>query len=895
MIRFLKRWWWLLPLGSVLSYPVAFCLVCLLNGPAWDFRPLLDSRTYALWGILTGFCLLGLLFFYSDNYWVFHAKGVMEGNAGDGDLRTLMEQARFETPEEVQRNFHCAKWKDLGKDPKAKGAIVSACRNPKGQLVAVFAKPSHSMVIGTTGSGKTTTYVSPCIQIYSETETKPSMLISDPKGELYALHADALRKRSYEVKVLDLRNPYLSVRWNPLARPFAMYQESLGLREKAKPDGKDPKTGEPKWLFEGMSLVGDKALADAIQVRRQELRDSVYEDLNDIATAICPVTSKNDPIWEKGAKTFILAIMLAMLEDSENPALGMTADKYNFYTVTKIATSTDDGCAELNRYFSGRPVLSQAVALSKQVLGAGDKTRASYLSTVFDKLAMFSDESICALTSANEIDLGGMGDKPIALFLQIPDEKETRHALASLFVLQAYKELVRKANESPDLTLKRPVHFILDEFGNLPQVNKLSQMVTVGRSRNIWLSLVVQSYAQLANVYGDKAADIIKSNCNVQVFIGTTDQKTKEEFSKQCGNRPIIERSASYSSSRGNDLSVSSSVHERPLIYPSELSMLNPPGKMGNAIVTVFGYYPIRAVFTPSFLAKDCYLLGKALDRNRPPRPFDEEKAFYDMRKRNAAVLGSDGDGDSEDGDAKAGYGGFAAQGATASYASRMGQRAEAADGGAGAFGRPAFRKPAKPKPDGGETIRLKEGPYKGFDAEFPIGIAALQACFARTAESENGDADADAGAETDADANAVDGSDAIDDGEHADDDSNDIGTQEGKLRAIRESAVGFVDRNANGVSDQDEDLDGDGIDDADDAYVDYGSIPESKGGFGPELRKPKAESPGRESQGKASGNDGPDIGADEIPTDDADGEDESDGETDGTPGRKDWDGDESD
>lgn len=111
---------------------------------------------------------------------------------------------------------------------------------------------------------------------------------------------------------------------------------------------------------------------------------------------------------------------------------------------------------------------------------------------------MFSDFSLCALTSENEIEFGSMGEKPIALFLLIPDEKETRHTLASMVILRAYKELVYKANSYDSLSLPRPVYFILDEFGNLPKVHKLEQMITVGRSRNIWMNLVVQSYAQLA-------------------------------------------------------------------------------------------------------------------------------------------------------------------------------------------------------------------------------------------------------------------------------------------------------------------------------------------------------------------------------------------------------------
>lgn len=303
----------------------------------------------------------------------------------------------------------------------------------------------------------------------------------------------------------------------------------------------------------------------------------------------------------------------------------------------KIATNTQNDCEDLIDYFKKRSPMSKSVSLSKQVLDASDKTRGSYLSTIFDKLALFSDMSICSLTSANEIDFGEIANKPTVLFLQIPDEKDTRHTLAAMVILQAYKGLVAKANTYPDLALPRSVYFLADEFGNMPRIHKLEQMITVGRSRRIWLSLVVQSYAQLAKVYDDKTADIIKSNCNIQIFIGTTDQKTIEEFSKKCGNFSLIQRSVSMSS--GNDnVGNSVSIKERPLIYPTELQQLNCPGNMGNAIVSVFGVSPIKSKFTPSYSCKH-FVLEKTNQLLSAGKYFNEERVFYNMLDRNNLIL----------------------------------------------------------------------------------------------------------------------------------------------------------------------------------------------------------------------------------------------------------------
>ena len=609
-----------------ISYLLSFILTTLIH-KRFDFRYLVSLETLGIMVLILLIILVCFLLYYDKHFWIFNSKNVMKGRKTDLDLEANLEHARFQSEDEINKNYKTYYFNELHNVDITGTPIIA--KEAKDGLKVTFAKPSHSLVIGTTGSGKTTTFVSPMIQILSETKTKPSLFISDPKGELLIDHKKALESKGYLVKVIDLRNPYNSVRWNPMERPYLMYQKAIHLENEIIEDEE-----RGLYIFEGNEYYNKEEVLGLIQVKKQQLLDEVYEDLNDITLAICPINNKNEPMWESGAKNLALAIALAMLEDSENPKLNLTKDKFNFYSLMKVATSTDDECKELLNYFKGRSPLSRAVSLSKQVLDSSDKTRGSYLSSLFDKLSIFSDMSLCALTSENEIEFASMGDKPIALFLQIPDEKETRHTLASLLILQAYKELVRKANSNKSLSLNRPVYFMLDEFGNLPKINKLEQMITVGRSRNIWMNLIVQSYSQLSKVYDEKSADIIKSNCNIQVFIGTTDLKTIEDFSKRCGNYSIVQRSVGYNSSKVNDLSSNQSVKERPLIYPSELQTLNKPQDMGHAIVTVFGYMPIRSTFTPCFKCRE-YLMERSDESLKVGRYFDSNKAFYDLRIRN--------------------------------------------------------------------------------------------------------------------------------------------------------------------------------------------------------------------------------------------------------------------
>lgn len=623
----------LIAAGAVLllCYFLGYCLNCFVAaGFHFNLVPrlLADKNTFVYCGVFCGISLLIYLLYYYKYFWLKNSKNIIKGKESDKYILANLEQARFQTDKEIKRNFQTVDFTEL-KTTSVKGIPIKA-REGKGKMQITFSPASHALIIGTTGSGKTTSFVNPTIQILAKSKDKPSMFISDPKGELYQTHAAALKKRGYKVKVLDLRNPYNSVRWNPLERAYDNYRRSLRLDEEVV-------MHEDKgfYEFDGREFYDPKLKDAAVQVKRQQLLDLVYEDLHDITSVLCPVTNKNEPMWESGARNLILSIALAMLEDSENPELKLTKDKFNFYSITKVATNTDDECTELINYFRNRSPLSRCVSLSKQVMDSSEKTRGSYLSSVFDKLSMFSDLSLCALTSTNEIEFGSMGEKSVALFLQVPDEKETRHTLASMCILQAYKELVFKANGYLDLTLPKPVYFILDEFGNLPKIEKLEQMITVGRSRNIWLNLVVQSYAQLAKVYDDKSADIIKSNCNVQIFIGTTDYKTIEEFSKRCGNYSIIQRSVGFNSVKAEDINSNSAVKERPLIYPSELQQLNRRGDMGNMIVTVFGYLPIRSFMTPSYKST-LFDFTPCVQKQLAGRYFDEANAFYDMRKRNA-------------------------------------------------------------------------------------------------------------------------------------------------------------------------------------------------------------------------------------------------------------------
>lgn len=618
-----------------------------------DFKLMLSPRT---WGVgAVSFVLLGIIYLFSSNnldLFLGTGKGLL-GKDGKADVvRGSLENSRFLTDKERDSYFPAHDYSDL-KNCDKDGIPVRAVLDKHNHLQVNFLSGAHSLIIGATGSGKTTTFINPMIQLLAATKCGSSMIMTDPKGELFSLHSKYLEKRGYKVLLLDLRDTYTSSRWNPLGGIWDMYQDyvnagkgiiahrdSMKDYDLIKPDG-DAEEGEMWFEWQGKAYADASHCQDDVAVTRQQIYDEMYEDLNDLISVICPIENPKDPVWEKGARSIIMATCLAMLEDSEDPRLGMTKEKFNFFNINKALTNSENEFEALKRYFDGRSKLSQAYTLSRQVLTAADTTLSSYMSITFDKLTMFNDRGLCGLTSATDVDAASFADKPTALFMKIPDEKDTRHGLAAVFILCMYKALIKVASAREDLSLPRNVYFILDEFGNMPKIEKFDKMITVGRSRKIWFNMVVQSYSQLSNVYGNEVADIVKSNCGMKMFIGSNDIGTCEEFSKLCGNMTVRTTSTSAGiGAREGDINLSAQTQVRPLIYPSELQMLNNKESTGNAIIVTFGNFPLKTKYTPSYKCP-FYQMGTMDMGELRSHMFKADEVYYDLDERNDIVLGS--------------------------------------------------------------------------------------------------------------------------------------------------------------------------------------------------------------------------------------------------------------
>ena len=495
----------------------------------------------------------------------------------------------------------------------------------KGKAVEIISTSAlHALIVGTTGSGKTTGFVDQNIAILGRSKGKPSMIIADPKKELYEKHAKQLESEGYKISTLDLREPYSSARWNPMQVLIRRIRQVRELQFNMKQDGN-------KYLACGEVF---QSHGDA-RTRVQELKDEIFENAMDLVYTLCPIQNKDQPTWEEGARNLIFGLVLAFCEDVISGKMDeKQLQLFNVYhNITKYCS--EDTTALKKYLLEGREEFSKVRGLVNTVLITSDKTLTSYLSEVNSYIQQLSDDGILSMTSENDIDIANMDESPNALFVIVPDERFTRHRFVTLFLTQTYKELVEKANtnlrkkDTDTAILKRRAYFILDEFGNLPKMENIEGMVTVGRSRGIRYLFVLQSFSQLTAKYGKDIGDIIKTNCNVKIFIGSDDPDTRREFSELCGQKKV--KNFSVNTSAENPASSNTGASNQPLITIGMLERLNGNEK-GDAIVSVRGYEPIWSRFTPSYELKDVYFAaGKADISKREARLFDKSEYVFDI------------------------------------------------------------------------------------------------------------------------------------------------------------------------------------------------------------------------------------------------------------------------
>ena len=345
----------------------------------------------------------------------------------------------------------------------------------------------HTLVIGATGSGKTQGVVFP--QVYSLAKAKESMVITDPKGEIYEETSNMLRARGYKILLLNFRDPQNGNAWNPMSLPYKIYKE--GNHDKA------------------IELLDDLAL------------NILYDESNKNA----------DPFWERTSADYFSGVALGLFEDAK-------PDEININSIS-IATTVGEekfgGSTYIKEYFNAKDPSSAAAINASSTVMAPTETKGSILSVFKQKVKLFaSRDNLSEMLSYSDINLEVIGEQPTAVFIVIQDEKKTYHSLVTILLKQIYETLIGVAQRHGG---KLPVrtNFILDEFPNMPPLKDVTTMITAARSRRIRFTMIIQNFAQLDSVYGKEDAETIRGNCSNMIYLITSELKALEEISKMCG------------------------------------------------------------------------------------------------------------------------------------------------------------------------------------------------------------------------------------------------------------------------------------------------------------------------------------------------------------------------
>lgn len=366
------------------------------------------------------------------------------------------------------------------------GIVIGMKKEGVREKIHYISDDSHTLTIGATRSGKTRTLVlqSICLMGLSG----ESMVISDPKAELYEYTACYLEKLHYDVVCLDFKNPEKSSCYNLL-----------------------------------------QPVIDAVKCKDIE-RAQMYAW--DITNILVGDNTSNEKIWENGEKSTIAAAILCVVADNaRRPEYQNLTNVYWFLAEMCKPVGNKTPMQEyVRRLKPGHP--ARALLSISDI--APSRTKGSFYTSALTTLRLFTSKSIYSITHKSDHDISELGHKKQALFIILPDEKTTYYPIASLMVSQLYELLVHQSDERGG-RLKNRVNFIMEEFGNFTKINDLTNKLTVAAGRGCRFHFFLQSFEQLTEKYNKETAAIVKSNCQTWVYLQADDKETLSEICEKLG------------------------------------------------------------------------------------------------------------------------------------------------------------------------------------------------------------------------------------------------------------------------------------------------------------------------------------------------------------------------
>jgi len=429
-------------------------------------------------------------------------------------------------------------------------------------------------IFGSPGSMKSRAYIrTNILQLAKEGQ---SMVITDPKGEIFRDMAEFLKNRGYTVKVFNLVNMKHSDRWNPIET----IQDDIDAQ-----------------LFVEVIISNTK-----------------------VAT-----TKSGDPFWDRAEQNLLKALALYV-------AMEYPEHERNIASVYSLLASAEPKAVD--SVFKTLPNSHPAKMPYNIYAQANEQVRTGVIIGLGTRLQVFQNRLVQKITETSDIDLELPGKEKCAYFCISSDTDSTFDFLAGLFFSFLFIKLTRYADMNGG-TLNPNVYFLLDEFPNIGAIPDFTKKISTMRSRGIHSSVVFQNISQLKNRYPNDAWQEIIGNCDTRLFLGCTDVATAQFVSDLLGQATVEARShRKHAGFEGlfdfGDISIS--TQKRPLLTPDEILRLD----HRNAIVILRGQKPLmveKMDYTKHPLAREIkptpiteYIPGWAEQENKEAETRPAEK-----------------------------------------------------------------------------------------------------------------------------------------------------------------------------------------------------------------------------------------------------------------------------
>lgn len=412
---------------------------------------------------------------------------------------------RWATREEILRHF-------AGSGP---GAVLGRLKGRA--VIHSFEQTLRNrfvVLIGPPGSGKTTRYSITNLLHAAEVDRRRSIVVTDPKGEMYRTTAAVMREAGFRVRVLNLDNPLSSERYNPMdyvhSAEDAMRLANAVIANTENPHG----GGEAFWTNSERSLI-----AAVIWY----VRCALMPEHQHLATVLHLIgTFHADPQ--------LMAAAFAHLPPDH----------------------------EARRYYGVVAPLT-------------DKTRDGVFVGASVRLQLWAIAGITELTAVSDFDLRDLGQTPTVLYLIIPDSHSTYRVLTSLLFDQAFQELTALADAQLNGRLPVEVRLMLEEMANIGRIPDLQARLATIRSRGIIVEMVLQTLGQLKHLYGDASSTILGCSDTLCV-LAVNDQETARYVSDRLGTTTIrVSGTSQTKATERESQGVSQHYMARPLLLPDEV------------------------------------------------------------------------------------------------------------------------------------------------------------------------------------------------------------------------------------------------------------------------------------------------------------------------------------